>query len=213
MPQDVKAIVDEFFEQFRLRTYAKGQILILSGEKHEQIYYLSKGRVKVYDVSLQGDEIVVNSFKPGAFFPLSLALNQRESPFIYEAETAIEVRQAPSAQVVEFLKSNPAVMLDLLARVYRGLDGLMGRTVQMATGSARHRVVYELLVEARRFGEERADGSWSVPAHESSLAIQSGLSRETVSREFHKLKQEKLIIHVGQRLEIPNLEALEALLG
>lgn len=76
-------------------------------------------------------------FKPPAFFPMSLAINNVSNPYIYEADTEVVVRQAPAQDVLEFVKSNPDVMLNLLSRkLYRGTDGLIGRIVQLMSGSA-----------------------------------------------------------------------------
>lgn len=50
------------------RTYPKGQILVFADESPEYIFYIVKGHVRKYDVSYRGDEIVLNIFKPPAFF-------------------------------------------------------------------------------------------------------------------------------------------------
>lgn len=133
--------IEDFFARYRLRQYAKGQILILNGDEPEYVYHLLKGNVKVYDVTYRGDEIILNVFKPPAFFPMSLAINRGENPYIYEAETDIELRQAPAKDVVEFIKENPDVMYDLLSRVYRGTDGLLGRMAQLMASSAKSRLI------------------------------------------------------------------------
>lgn len=92
------------FSKYRLRKYAKGQVLILNGEDTDYIYNLVSGKVKEYDVSYRGDEIILNVFKPPAFFPMSLAINKVTNPYIYEAETDIEIRQAPADEVVVLSK-------------------------------------------------------------------------------------------------------------
>ena len=43
------------------------------------------------------------------------------------------------------LQANPDVVYDLLTRLYRGLDGLLGRMSQLMAGSAKSRLMYELL--------------------------------------------------------------------
>src|SRR5690606_15985273 len=116
-----------------------------------------------------------------------------------------EIKQAPATEVVEFVKSNPDVLFDLLLRLYRGMDGLLGRMVQLMSGSARERLIYELLVEARRFGTELPDKSIALTVNEKELGARAGLSRETVSREIHKLKDENLAYVKGKEIILKDL--------
>ena len=71
MSQDVTSKVNQFFSRYRPRSYDKGQILIMNGDSATDIYHLVRGTVKVYDISYRGEEIVLNVFKPPAFFPMS----------------------------------------------------------------------------------------------------------------------------------------------
>src|SRR5690606_38923134 len=105
--QDIADKIEGFFSDYRIHSYRKGQILLLEGQEAKDIYYLIEGRVKQYDVTYRSDEAVLNVFKPISFFPMSLAMSKQESMYIFEAETDIQVRQAPAAKVIEFIKSNP----------------------------------------------------------------------------------------------------------
>lgn len=214
MEVSVSDKVEHFFEKFSLRKYAKGQILLLSGDHSENIYFLLEGKVKVYDVNYRGDEVILNVFKPGAFFPMSQAINKDSSnPYIYEAETDIMLRQAPNDAVVSFIKDNPDVMFDLLSRVYKGADGLLGRMAYLMSSSARSRLMYELLIEIKRFGKEIAQNKWEIHISEKDLGARAGLTRETVSREMQKLKKENLITAESKRFIINDFELLQTKLG
>lgn len=208
MQEDISSKIEAFFAQYRLRKYSKGQVLILNGDDTNYIYHLVKGKVKEYDVSYRGDELILNVFKPPAFFPMSLAINKVPNPYIYEAETDIEIHQAPADDVVAFIKANPDVLFDLLSRVYRGLDGLLGRVAHLMASNAKDRVIYELLIEARRFGAIQQDGSYLLDIHERDLGARAGLSRETVSREITKLKNDGLISLDDKHIHIEDMSTL-----
>lgn len=213
MNSDVSSKIEEFFATYRLRKYSKGQILILNGDQTNYVYHLVKGKVKVYDVTYRGDEIILNIFKPPAFFPMSLAINKVTNPFIYEADSEIQIHQVPSEEVVTFLKDNPDVLFDLLSRVFIGIDGLLGRMAYLMSSSAKSRLIYELLIEARRFGAKQANGSCLLSISEKDLGARAGLSRETISREMHKLKTENLVDVLSKNIHIKDLTALEQKLG
>jgi len=209
MTEDIAQKIEGFFNQYRSRSYGKGQILILNGDGTDHVYHLVKGRVKVYDVTYRGDEIILNVFKPPAFFPMSLAINNVQNPYVYEAETDITIHQAPSEEVIDFLRANPDVLYDLLSRLYRGVDGLLGRMAHLMGGSARSRVLYELLVECRRLGTRRADGSCVVDLKEADLAARAGLTRETVSREMRKLINQSFVEVTRKGIVVYDMRAIQ----
>lgn len=209
MDEAVAAKIDGFFGRYNKRSYSKGQVLILSGDTTDYVYQLLSGKVKEYDVTYRGDEIILNVFKAPAFFPMSLAINKTPNKYIYEAESDIEIHQVPADEVVEFIKSNPDVMFDLLGRVYRGVDGLLGRMSFLMSGSAKSRLIYELIIESRRFGQLAKDGSYTIDINEKDLGARAGLSRETISREMHKLKDENLVEVLPKNIVIKNIKDLE----
>lgn len=203
----------DFFAAFPLREYAKGQILIHPGEKLPNVLYLVEGRVNQYDITPAGNEVVVNVFKPGAFFPMSPALNGTPNDYFFEANTNIKVRVAPLSDAVQFLQDNPDVALDLLKRVYKGVDGILRRMVHLMGGDARSRLVFEILNAAYRFGEPQADGSLRVPLNESDLGKLSGMARETVNRNMQAFKSAGLLKVSRSGMVIADLKKLEASLG
>lgn len=204
--------IHEYFSTFPKRTYPKGQIIIFAHEDPTAVYYIVDGKVRNYDHTYRGDEVIVNIFKPPAFFPMSWAINRAPNQYFYRTEESTTVHVVPADKALEFLKSNPDVMFDLLSRLYRGIDGLLGRMVHLMSGTARSRVMYELIIECRRFGKNEKANSYELTVSEVDLAARSGLSRETVSREISKLKEQKLVSS-KVKLVVNDLAELEKMLG
>jgi len=213
MDIDVSTKIETFFKDYPLRTYAKDQVIIFSGEAPEKIFHIISGKISQYDISYRGDEIVVNTFKEPAFFPMSWAINHTPNAYFYKAEEETVVRVAPPDDVVAFIKQNPDVMFNLLSRLYRGVDVVLERTVRVMAGSAKSRVMYELLIESRRFGEKIDDDTYKLTITETELATHAGLARETVSREIKHLKEQDLIEVKNGEIIVKNLAALEERLG
>ena len=166
------------------------------------IFYLKSGRVKEYAISKKGDELVVNMFKPISFFPMSWAINNTPNMYFFEAIIDIEVWRAPKDKVLEFIKANPDVLCDLLSRVYRGTDGMMTRMTYLMAGNAYARLITELIIHAKRFGNP-------LRISEKDLAASSGMTRETISREMKTLKDKGLVSFQKNTLTIKNLKELE----
>lgn len=203
---------EEFFSRYTLRTYPKGQILLHAGENPNNIFYIASGKVRQYDISYRGDELIVNIFKPGAFFPMLWALTKIDNKYFYSADSELAVRIVPVSDTIEFLKSNPDELFTLLTRVYIGIDGVLGRLVQLMASSARGRVLFELVLECRRFGEKFADGSCEIKINEQDLAARTGLSRETVSREMQNINRGHILKISHNSIKIHNLKRLEGIL-
>ena len=209
----VKEKIEKFFKAYPPSRFDKGYILIYAGYDPPGIFYIISGQVREYDVSENGDEIVVNVFKPPAFFPMSWAINKTPNQYFFEAASTITVRQAPAEEVVAFIKLNPDVMFDLLSRLYSGTDGLLRRTAHLMSGSARTRLLFELLMEGRRFGRRLPDGSCLIPINEGELAKRAGLSRETVSRQLVKIRGKDSVKASSRGIVVKDLRYLEKELG
>lgn len=205
--------IEEFFEKYPQRHFDKNQILIYTGDEPIGIFNLISGQVRQYDITENGEEIVVNVFKPPAFFPMTWAINKTPNQYFFETSMPVDVRIAPAKDVVKFLKDNLDATYDLLSRLYSSTDGMQRRMAHLMGGSARSRVLFELIIECARFGKQQKDGSYILVMHEDELARRSGLSRGTVNRELGKLKARKMLKIDHKQLIVKDLGRLEKELG
>ena len=213
MAQPVSDTIATFFAKYPLQTFDKRQLIINSHDRPTHVFYIVEGWVNQYDITPAGNEVVVNVFKPGAFFPMSSAIHATPSTYFYEANTPTRAHRAPADDAVAFLKTSPDVLFDLLARVYRGMDGVLRRMAHLMGGDARSRLTFELLNAAYRFGEAQSDGSIRIPLKEGELAKRSGLARETVNRCLQNLKAAGLVDVGANGIVIEDIRQLEAALG
>lgn len=210
MNTQVAGKLDEFFTHFKHQTFRKGEILIRADENPSGILYLKEGIVKEYAISRKGEELVVNLFKPGAFFPMTWGINETSNRYFFEAVTSVSGWKAPREQVIAFLRDEPDVTFDLLSRLYKGTDGLLTRIIYLMSGSAYARLITEIIISAKRFGtKDKKTGIISCSLSETELATHAGLTRETVSREMKRLKDKKLVTFSKNSLIIPDLILLE----
>ncbi len=205
--------INDFFTKYPIKVFDKQQIIIHAEAELAGVFYLIEGRVSQYDIAASGNEVVVNVFKPGAFFPMSTALNHTPNPYFFEASTKVVTHVAPVADAVQFLKDNPDVAFDLLSRVYRGMDGVLRRMAHLMGGDAKSRLLFEVLNAAYRFGEARPDGAVCIGLKEGDLAKHSGLARETVNRVLRSLKAEGLVQVNRSGITINSIQQVEDMLG
>lgn len=208
MNQPISDKITQFFSTSTTKSYSKGEILTFGDQDPEGVTYLLDGVIEQYDLTSEGNKVTVNIFKPPAFFPMSWAINKTPNTYFYAALSDVKVKQASAEKTVAFLKDNPDVTFDLLSRVYKGTDGLLRRLALATSGVASNRLIFELLMESYRFGSDTSEGKRAIKVRQNNLASRSGLARETVSRELHKLEKEGVITLTKEGI-ILDVEQLE----
>jgi CRP-like cAMP-binding protein len=205
--------LDLFFASYPLKRFDKGQIFLFPDDRVDYVFYVIKGFVRVYDISSRGNEVVVNVFPKRSIFPMSKVLNKTHNHYFYQANSKLEIREAPPEDFMEFLRQNNDVVIDLLAQAYMAAQDVRRRMAHLMGGSASNRLLYELIIQAHDYGKPDDQNAYLISLNESEIGARSGLSRETVSREMRKLKRMQLIT-VGQNgVKINNVKVLEAMLG
>ena len=204
--------LNDFFTRFTFQWYQKGELLISAGQDPKGIFFLEQGIVRQYGLSKQGSEMTLNIYKPLSFFPVMWALNHIPNTYYFEAMTDnVQVRIAPKEKVIAFLHTQPEILFDLLARVYKGVEGVFIHMQALLSGDAYSKLLSILLIATKRFGHE-GDGGTKIELKltENDLASYSGIQRETVSRLLQKLFKNHLLAREGDCLVITNIDKLEA---
>lgn len=212
MDDQVRHKVEDFFKTYAVRKVDAHEILVFANEDPTHIFHLIEGRVGQYDVTRKGQQVMVNIFKPPAFFPMSWAINKVSNEYLFEAMEPTMLHVAPPDDVVAFVKREPDVLFDLLARVYKGTDGLLRQNALLMEGSAVSLLVFELLVSCLRFGELYSENGYKLAIREHELAARTGLARETISRNLQALKLKRLLRSEPGGLIIPDVEKLRNIL-
>jgi len=210
--KDIALKIEDFFKNYKFQTYKKGEIILRADDNPQGIFYLTKGLVKMYSISKKGDEVILNIFKPISFFPMTWGLNETPNAYYFEAMEDTNLYRAPREKVVLFLERNPDVALDLLKRLYRGVDGMLIKMTYLMSARAHTRLMMELIIHAQRFGKKTKGNAVMLKISEGELAASSGMTRETASREISRLKEEGLITFRQNMLEIKDLNKLSEML-
>lgn len=212
MTPAIHQTVDTFFAAYPLRRLDRGQTLFWPNEPIPGVAHLEQGSVGQYHIGPDGKKVLLNTFKPPAFFPVWATLGEPNSPYFFDALEPLTYRLAPHDAVLEFLRQNPEVTLNLLSRVYRGTDGLLRRQAELMAGTAQSRLVVELLIHAARFGTRDDEHGASFRIKTTELAERTGLTRETVSRQLKQLATQGLLRYDASKLTIPDTHKLQTLL-
>ncbi|MFZ5438059.1 MAG: Crp/Fnr family transcriptional regulator [Patescibacteria group bacterium] len=202
-------LLKSFFENYRTFTYKTGETIIQPGDKLTTIYYLESGYVSQQVISENGEDFILNIFKPGSYFPISLVLQGSENEYFYESLTEVRIKKAPIKEVLLFLKNNPQAMEELLLRLSAGLNMLANRTEALVFGDAGRKVAATLYFTAQRFGKTKNKKTIiNFPLTHKRIATMTGITRETVSIEMSKLKKSQIIDYQGKQVSVLDMKKL-----
>lgn len=177
-----------FFAKYPLVKYSKGDTIAQAGNDLPGVLYIEKGAVEQYWRAADGRRIHLQAFRPHAFIYMSWAIRGNQNEYNFEALDEVVGRLAPREDVVAFLQTRNDILIDLLSRVFVGADRLMKRLAMHSADTAQNRLLNELLIEAERFGIPLSSTVTRIKITQSGLASRTGLARETVNRELHKLQ-------------------------
>jgi len=185
---------------------ADGEHLFEQGEVAERFYLVLKGQVKLYRLSPEGNEKVIEIVTPGNTFAEALMfLNRPHYPVGATAIGPVELISIDAGDFVDMLRGSVETCFLIMGDMSRRLRGLIGEIDDLSLHSATCRVAGYLL---RRAEQEGAVFDLGVP----KLVIASRLTvkPETFSRIIRDLSDRDVIRVEARRIEVLDRAALAA---
>jgi CRP-like cAMP-binding protein len=182
------------------------EALFQQGDKAERFYLVLKGQIKLYRLSPEGNEKVIEIVTPGNTFAEALMfLNRPHYPVGATAIGQAELISIDAADFVSMLRESVETCFLIMGDMSRRLRGLIGEIDNLSLHSAGCRVADYLLRRAEQEGDVFDLG---VP----KLVIASRLTvkPETFSRIIRELSNRNLIRVQARRIEVLDRAALSA---
>jgi CRP/FNR family transcriptional regulator len=210
MNGDISKTLETFSSKYKDLYYRKGDIVIRGDDEPTGVYMLKSGNVKMSFINEDGEELAVNLFKPGTFFPMSWAIGDVGNNYYYQTLTASNVVRVPKEEFVDFLRKNPEVLFDLTRRILVGLDGLLFNVRHLLGSNSISKIAVIIFTFAKRFGVKKGNQiEINLNITHQEIAHFAGVSRETATIAINKLEKEGVIAQKQRRLVIKNLDVLE----
>lgn len=210
MNDEVLGQLHTFFSAYKLRTYRKHDVIIHEEDVPTGVYFIKEGYVRLYSVSRHGEEMTRLVMAPNDLFPIRWAISNQPIDYYAEPMTEVEAWHAPREKFLEFISSNPALLLEVTSKMLRRMGSLYKRMEYLAFGNAYEKVASILVIYARRFEPtKQTNVVIPIPFTHKDLGSLVGLTRETVSLEMETLKRKGLIGSEGHLILIPDIKLLE----
>jgi CRP/FNR family transcriptional regulator, cyclic AMP receptor protein len=186
------------------RKYAKDDVILHADESGDIVCLIKEGRVKVTMISPEGKEIILSLLGPGDFFGEMALLDDEPRSATVVATEPLEVVTIWRTDFLQLLSENFSITKKVLAELSRRLRTASNRIESLATMDVYGRLARFFLDLARQNGKTLANGYVAVtrPTHQA-IANMIGTSRETVSRLFHELMKQNLLLSEGKTIYLP----------
>ncbi len=180
-----------------------GATLARTGEPRAYVYTVTEGALRLVRTLADGRRQVNGFVLPGDYLGLSGSDHHR-----YDIEAIAESRvcRVPTTQMRDLRQRFPHLERKLLQRACQELDAAQDNALALARLQPPERLASFLLRLAAREAtlHGRASNRVSLPMGRGDIADHLGLTMETVSRTFTKLRQQGLIA-------LPHLNVVEIL--
>lgn len=202
--------IGDFFAKHTKLELSKGKILLKAYEEPDGIYYLKKGYVKQYDLSSKGEPVMIHIFRPGSFFPLSWALNDKVPVVTHESLTNLTVYRSSKKELKSWLAEHPEELMNLTKRLMAGLVGLTRRVESLAAEGARRKTLEALLYLAENIGQKnQKQVIIPVDFPHREMASWIGTTRETATLQVESLMKKGLISSKHGKIKILDFDKLK----
>ena len=184
-----------------------GELLIRQGQPAERFFLVLKGRVKLYRISADGQEKVVEIIQAGQTFAEAVMFMQRsEYPVCAETLDAVQLVSFPNRLMLTLLQESPQACLHLLGHMSMRLHQRLGELETLTLQNATQRFALYLIQQLEDRGQETVD--IELPLPKRLIAARLSMQPETLSRIMARLNQQELIIMKGRSIHIPSIERL-----
>tara|TARA_R110002049_G_scaffold309212_2_gene518716 strand:- start:34 stop:786 length:753 start_codon:yes stop_codon:yes gene_type:complete len=185
----------------------KGQQFIIEGAPVNGLFFILKGKVKVFRTGINGREQIVRFAKEGEiighrgfgteeYYSIG-AIALENTVLCYFSKDLLQ----------DTLRETPEFTYDLMLFYANELNRSESKVKTISQMTVRERVVDTILYIHRKFGSNK--GFLDLPLSRKEYADYAGTTEEQVIRVFSALKKEKLISAKGKKIGIINIERLK----
>ncbi|RMA58704.1 response regulator [Ulvibacter antarcticus] len=206
--RDLNDLKNYFDDHGKLLKCKKGTFVYEQGEHSNNIYLILKGVVKSHKMDINGKELITNLHKADEF--LGFSSLDLVSPY-QESATAVEDSELAAVSkndLVEVLKTNRNVSLELMNVLAENLSEVKGQLLQMAYGSVRKKTANTILQFAEVMSKKPEE---AIKISRHDLASVAGIATESLIRTLSGFKKDGIIEIEGRNIKILDLSALESM--
>ncbi len=192
-------------------TLPAGEILFTQGQHAESFYFVRTGIIKLFRVSPEGGEKIIEIVRAGQTFAEAVMFlgNEGRYPVNSQALQDSQLLAFAHQPFRELLASSVDICLGMLASMSRRLHMLVNQIESLTLQNATDRLVTYLLAQIPRGVQTSPEIVLTTP--KSAIAAHLAIQPETLSRLLKRLSDDGLIGVHGNHITLCDADALYAL--
>ena len=185
----------------------RGETIILDGEPAKALYFVISGAVKVFKISLDGKEQILDIIRPGQSFNDTPIFDNGLTPVSAQAMSQVLLYELDKNSVETIIRKYPIVARNVISILAKRVRVLVALVEDLSFRTVLGRVAKILMDNA-------ADGKSPGPRlTQQEMAAMAGTAREVVVRSLKTLEEEGIIKLDRHRIVIRNRESLKEMAG
>ena len=197
---------DEMFEIAIItseKSLDRGELIYMAGSKHESLYVIHKGRVKVTRINESGKEQIIRVLGPGEFMgELSLFTKELTKDNAVALEKTIMCK-IDSQDIKGLMARFPSIAVKILEELSKRLQSAESLVEDISLLSVEKRIAKSIL-------EESSEGILDLKMTKGDWANYLGMSQESLSRKLSFFQELGIIKLEGhKRVIVLSRERLE----
>ena len=188
-------------QSMRLIKLQSGERLFDFGQPADRFFLVVSGQIKLFRVSMEGNEKVIEIAGPGQLFAEAVMfMDRRHYPVSTAAVDAAEVLSFDNQAFIDLLRDSTDLCLTLLGELSMRLHARVNEIEQLTLQNATFRVVHylaDLLPESTT-----EDAVIDLSAPKNVIASRVSIKPETLSRILHSLVCDGIIEISGKTIQV-----------
>lgn len=179
--------IDFFCLNGHKKQYVKGCDIFSMGDKAEGFFFIIDGWIKLYRMTREGEEVIINVFAPGETFAEAAVFSPMQRyPVNAQAVENTSVLEIPRQLLVDKIRENSDLALMMLGSISARQRLLVQQIEQLTAKSAPQRIGTFLLRLCTP--AQKRDVTVYLPYDKSLIARRLNIQPETFSRALLQLK-------------------------
>ena len=204
--------LDRLLAYATARRVVQGDAVFEQGEQAANFFLLLHGRLKVTQVTQDGQQIIVRVVHPGDLFGFAKALQRVDYPGTARAVAESVILAWPTDLWPQFVEQNPRLAVSAMQTIGQRLEEAHTRIREMSTQEVERRVAHAVLRLTRQAGRKEEHGvRIDFPISRQDIAEMTGTTLHTVSRILSAWEARGLVEGGRQKLLIRDLPGLSSL--
>ncbi|MEW6469769.1 MAG: Crp/Fnr family transcriptional regulator [Bacteroidota bacterium] len=207
LPEDESRLLKEKMIRKEIK---KGQLIYRQGSFPRGVYFLRKGKVKIYQTNSEGKEQIIYIYTRGESFGYRPILSAEPHPVSAKALEDSVLSFVPAQSFIRLLNRSSVLPNILLRALSREFSVWANHISVFAQKSVRERLALALLILNEKY--KRKDKGHLPPVINLSrddLANYVGTAKETLVRMLQNFKEKKIIRTEGRRIIVLDPAELE----